>query len=434
MTSNDAKATDADLAALARDAVVWGFPLVLMGRYLAAAEAGDVRFNRFYMNTEVANPRSDAVGPNIDTLNGRAWLDLDDGPQVIGVPDTDDRYYCVHLQDMYTNSFAYIGRRTTGTKAGFFAITPPGFSGQLPKGVTEVRATTSRVLILSRTLVRGPKDLPTVQTINNAFALGPLSAFPDGLSPAIVASGAIDRFQPAVRRATRILPHEDIMKSGASFFHELDRLVRRFPPLERDAPNLARFAPLGLGGPGPSTRSPDLETLLADAVQPGVEVALRLLQNLWSDNGWSRRPNVDAFIHDPVKRAADTIYGPNTNISDESVFFNKRPLNGANRYRLRFGPGQTPPVDAFWSLTLYDANYVLFDNPIDRYGITDRTEGLRYDPDGSLELKLQADEPAEGPANWLPTPRDGFQLVLRTYQPRQAILDRTYKPPPLEIV
>ena len=429
-----------DLAALARDAVVWGFPLVLMGRYLAAADTGAVPFNRFFMNTEVATPKSHAVGPNIDTLNGRAWLDLDQGPQVISVPDTDDRYYCVHLQDVYTNSFAYIGRRTTGTRAGAFAITPPGFSGSLPAGVAEVKATTSKVLILSRTLVRGPKDLPAVQAINAAFTLGPLAAFPKGQERAHMTSGAIDAFQPPSRRATQLLPHEDIKRSGIAFFDELDRLVRRFPPLPDDAPNLARFAPLGVGAPGGRPRDENLERLLAAAVPAGIDVALALLQNLWSDNGWSRRPNVLPFIHDPVKRAADTIYGPNTNISAESVFFNKRqgpdgaPLSGANRYRLCFSPGQTPPVDAFWSLTLYDANYVLFDNPLDRYGITDRTQGLRYGPDGSLDLQLQADEPAEGPANWLPTPRDGFQLVLRTYQPRQAILDRSYKPPPLEIV
>jgi hypothetical protein len=417
-------------AALAQATVVWGLPLVMMGRYLEAAETGGVPFDTFFMNTEVATPQSRAVGPNIDTLNGRAWLDLTAGPQVIVTPDTDDRYYSVQLQDMYMNSFAYVGRRTTGTRAGAFAVTPPGFEGRLPEGMTEIRATTSKVLAFVRTLVRGPKDLPVAQAINARFTLGPLSQWPEGRREAVVAPAAIDAFQPASRRASNTLPHDDIAQSGARFFDELERLVRAFPPLPADAAHAARFAALEHAKPGAE---------LAAAVPAGVTAALRGLET-WSDNGWSRRPNVEAFIDDPLQRAANNIFGPNTQIAAESVFFNKRqgadgkPLSGANHYRLRFPPGQTPPVDAFWSLTLYDKAYVLFDNPIDRYGVTDRTEGLRYGADGSLEIQIQAEEPAEGPSNWLPSPRDEFQLVLRTYQPRQPLLDRTYKPPPLETV
>jgi hypothetical protein len=435
----DTSESAADRAALAQAAAVWGLPLVMMGRYLEAAESGGVPFNQFFMNTEVATPQSRAVGPNIDTLNGRAWLDLTAGPQVIVTPDTDDRYYSVQLQDLYMNSFAYIGRRTTGTRAGAFAVTPPGFEGLLPEGVTEIRATTSKVMAFVRTLVRGPKDLPAAQAINTRFTLGPLSAWPEGRREAVVAPGAIDAFQPASRRARNTLPHDDIAQAGAGYFDELDRLLRAFPPLPDDAAQLAHFAALGLGTPQPASRDAGLEADLAAAVPAGVAAALRGL-TAWSDNGWSRRPNVEAFIDDPLQRAANNIFGPNTQIAAESVFFNKRqgedgkPLSGANRYRLRFAPGQTPPVDAFWSLTLYDKSYVLFDNPIDRYGVTDRTEGLRYGADGSLEIRIQADEPAEGPSNWLPSPQDAFQLVLRTYQPRQPLLDRSYKPPPLEVV
>jgi hypothetical protein len=103
-------------------------------------------------------------------------------------------------------------------------------------------------------------------------------------------------------------------------------------------------------------------------------------------------------------------------------------------YRMTFAPGELPPVDAFWSLTLYDGNYFLFGNPLNRYGINDRTPGLRFDADGSLELLVQRDMPASGPANWLPAPPGDFQLVFRTYQPRPPILDGSYRLPPLEIV
>jgi hypothetical protein len=418
--------------ALARDEVIWGLPLVLFGRYLDAAIAASVPFNRFFMNTETATPLSHAVGPNIDTLNGRAWLDLSEGPQVIGVPDMADRYYSVQLQDMYMNSFAYIGRRTTGTKAGWFAITPPGFSGELPEGVTRIEAPTSKVLAFVRTLVRGRPDLPVVQTINATFTLGALADFPGGQQKAAIGPDALDAFQPDSRRIGKALPHDEIARAGTAYFDDLDQLVRMYPPSSSDTARLVHFAAHGRG-------SAKNEGEFAAAVPAAFELIRNSLQTR-SDNGWSRRPNVAPFIEEPLQRAANHLYGPGTQVADESVFWNKRQgpdgsvLSGLNRYRLRFAKGQLPPVDAFWSLTLYDRNYFLFSNPLDRFGITDRDAQLRYGIDGSLELLVQTDEPDEGPANWLPAPRDDFQLVLRTYQPLQPILDGTYLPPPLEIV
>ncbi len=425
---------DADFArmALARDEVIWGLPLVLFGRYLDAAIAAGVPLNRFFMNTETATPLSHAVGPNIDTLNGRAWLDLSEGPQIIGVPDTADRYYSVQLQDMYMNSFAYIGRRTTGTKAGWFAITPPGFSDGLPEGVTRIEAPTSKVLAFVRTLVRGRPDLPVVQAINATFTLGALADFPGGQHKATIAPDALDAFQPDSRRTGKALPHDEIARAGATYFDDLDQLVHMYPPPSSDTARLADFAAHGRD-------SAKHAGAFAAAVPAAIELIGKSLQTR-SDNGWSRRPNVAAFIEDPLQRAANHLYGPGTQVADESVFWNKRQgpdgsvLSGRNRYRLRFAKGQLPPVDAFWSLTLYDRNYFLFGKPLDRFGITDRDAQLRYGNDGSLELLVQADEPDEGPANWLPAPRDDFQLVLRTYQPHKPILDGTYLPPPLEIV
>jgi hypothetical protein len=181
-------------------------------------------------------------------------------------------------------------------------------------------------------------------------------------------------------------------------------------------------------------------TELAAAVPKAFEVVLRSFEAWSSDNGWIRRRNIAPFIDNPIERAATNIYGPGTQVAEESVFFNMRqgpdakPLSGARRYRLRFPPGQIPPVDGFWSLTLYDRNFFLFDNPIDRYGINDRTEGLRYGQDGALEIQIQAAAPQEGSSNWLPAPDTEFELILRTYQPHPVILDRRYTPPPLEIV
>ncbi len=223
---------------------------------------------------------------------------------------------------------------------------------------------------------------------------------------------------------------------GAGFFDKLASLLKRFPPSPKDAVQAARFAPLGLGG----ARDPAItDALLAQGVEAGISRAVRSVE-AWPENGWLRRRNVEGVPSDPLIRAADNIYGPGTQVAEESVFWNLRQgpdgeaLNGARQYRMRFGRGELPPVDAFWSLTLYDGNYFLFGNPLDRYGISDRTHGLNLEADGSLEIRVQASEPASPAANWLPAPAGAFQLVFRTYQPREAILNGAYKLPALELV
>ncbi len=433
----ESQGASSDCAQLAQEAVVWGFPLMMAGLYLNAAIENGVEFDRFQLAAGIASAKASGVGSNIDTLNGLAWIDLTGGPKVIGVPDTADRYYTIQLQDMYMNSFAYIGRRTTGTAAGFFAITPPGYAGNLPSGITEIRSPTTKVLAFLRTLVRAPDDIEAVRAINWSVTIGPLAGFPSGQRGGTMKEGALSPFQPKSRLEGKTLPHKEIAQSGARYFTELDRLVREFPPHDWDAPNLARFAPLGIGREAASHGCSDAE--LAAAAEAGVDLAVRSVKS-FPDNGWLRRQNVAAIVRDPLERAANTVYGPGTQIAEESVFYNLRQgpdgevLSGANRYRLRFPPGELPPVDAFWSLTLYDGNYYIFDNPLDRYGITDRSEGLSVGADGSLEIFVQADEPEEGHSNWIPCPREAFQLVFRTYQPRQPLIDGSYHLPPLEIV
>jgi len=417
-----------DRGRLAQEAFIWGLPLVLMERSFQVSARAGLPVNQLYITTELAIPEFRQIGPNVDTLNGHAWLDLSQGPQVIGVPDTADRYYSIQLQDMYMNTFEYIGRRTTGTKAGFFAILPPGFDGVLPDGVTGIPATTSKLLAYIRTMVRDPEDLDAALAVHTAYTLGPLSRYPDG------------RTGPIARRdRARLFPHVDFAQAGAGFFDELDGLVDIYPPLDFDAPNLARFASLGIGSTAKGSHDDMSEDQLAAAVRAGYGVVRSSINISWV-NGWARRDNVPAFYHDPVQRAANNFFGKGTHRSDEAVYWGTRQggvgefLDGRNRYRMRFAPGETPPVDAFWSLTVYDEDYVLFDNPIHRYAILDRTEGLQYGPDGSLEIQIQADEPEHGMSNWLPTPRGKFQMSLRAYQPRAETIDGTYRPPPVEIV
>lgn len=426
LTPLGAAALPSDRAALARDAFIWGLPVVLMERSFDVSVRAGLPSNQIYITAELAIPRYRQVGPNVDTLIGHAWLDLSQGPMIIGTPDAHDRYYSIQLQDMYMNTFDYIGRRRTGTKAGFFALVPPGFTGSLPAGVTGIKAPTSKVLAYIRTMLRDPEDLPACLAVHTGYTLGPLSAFPGG------------RTRPLEREGrARLFPHVDFTDVGAGFFDELDRAVRLYPPLPWDAPNLARFAPLGVGGATPRPRDAASEAELAAAVNAGYDVVRKSIKLTWT-NGWARRDNVPAFYHDPVQRAANNFFGKGTHRSDEAVYWGTRQggvgawLDGNKRYRMRFAPGQTPPSDAFWSLTLYDKDYVLFDNPLGRHGILDRTKGLKYEPDGTLEIQIQADEPPQGVSNWLPAPRAEFQMNLRSYQPRPEVIDGRYIPPPVE--
>jgi hypothetical protein len=412
------------VTSLPEDAFAWGLPLVLSGRYLELARQHGVEFNRFYVSPDLATPATRAAGPNIDTLYGFGWLDLAAGPQIIAVPDTRDRYYSIQLLDVYGDSFAYIGRRATGTRAGAFALTAPGWTGTLPSGVTAIPAPTGTVLALLRTLVSGPADLPAARAIHAAYTTGPLSAWPAGRQAGTVRAEALNVF-PAI----------DLGNAGVGYFDELDALVGRYPPLPEDTANFARLRPLGIGS-GP--RSADQAGVLAAAV-PGAyaRVRARGLANATVVNGWRSNLRIVPFIRDPWARAANNIVGPGAHIREEALYFHAgsgpdgRPLDGAGAYRLRFAPGQTPPVDAFWSLILYDRNFFLFDNPDHRYAFNDRTPDLHYAPDDSLEIVIAAERPS-GAANWLPAPRDSFQLMVRFYQPRASVLDGSYRLPALE--
>ncbi|MFT3927807.1 MAG: DUF1254 domain-containing protein [Myxococcales bacterium] len=415
------------LEQIAEDAFIWGIPPVLLSRYIQIARDAGVPFNRFQLSLDLATPQTRAVGPNVDTLYGFAWLDLDAAPQVIAVPDTNDRYYSIQLLDLYGNSFAYIGRRTTGTKAGAFALTPPGYWGRIPRGVTQIKAPTSKVLALVRTLVRGHADLEASRAVHQSYTLGALSQYPHGR----VAS------EPRTE-SLNVFPALDLSGEGASYFDELNGLIREYPPLPSEWWALFRLARVGIG-PGRKIRNDDLRALLASAVAPGLA---RVKQGLASAatvvNGWRVNQEVVPFITDPVLRAGSVLYGPGFHVRDEALYFSANnlagaPLSGQNRYRLRFPAGQLPPVGAFWSLTLYGANFFLVDNPINRYAIHDRTEGLTYGADGSLEIQIQNAPPAEGTSNWLPAPQGAFSLTLRTYQPSAAILDGDYQLPPLAL-
>jgi hypothetical protein len=411
----------ADLEKLAEDAAIWGLPLVQTGRYIKLAQAKSIRWNQLYLNQTLATPSLKVPGPNIDTIYGFAWLDLSSGPLVLDVPDTADRYYSIQLMDAYENTFAYVGRRETGTKAGSYVIAGPDWNGRLPEGAKRIDSPTSVVFALTRTLVKGAADLSNAQNIQLSYTLAPLAHYPAGKVAGIVETDALN-----------VVPKPDLSGSGAEYFNELSQLVRQYPPVGQEAVAFHRLDALGLGT-GFTTNPP----LSAPVLQTAFENALRRVRSAnvtTSDDGWRVNYHIRKFIADPLVRANVDQLGPGAQIAEEAIYFSASKdsqgdaLEGTERYTITFQKGQLPPVEAFWSLILYDKDFFLAENPLNRYSINDRTEGLAYGADGSLRILIQHDAPANK-ANWLPAPEEHFQLILRTYQPDQVILSQQYRVP-----
>ncbi|MGB8014190.1 MAG: DUF1254 domain-containing protein [Terriglobales bacterium] len=414
--------------AIAQDAYIWGFPLVLMQWYGELGRQKNIPINRFIGKQRLSTPADKVVGPNIDTLYGYAWLDLAKEPQLLHVPDTNDRYYSIQLLDAYANTFTYVGRRVTGTKEGTYAIVGPKWQGKLPAGVQRIDAPTNLVLAVTRTLVSGDADLPAAQSIQRQYALAPLSAYPRIHPPEELPDGSLSLFQ---------IPQFGTL--GLKFFDDLAAGLATAPPPADDVAAVRRFAKVGVEPAGHPSQLQDQAILsaLRDAV-PAADARIKKADYSTQLNGWTVNYKVTNFIKDPLLRASVNRYGPATHVAQEALYFSAKPegqpLSGANKYILRFNAGGLPPVDAFWSLTLYGADFSLVENPINRYSIGDRTAGLVYGSDGSLEVQIQNQAPVQGNSNWLPAPEGGYQLVLRTYQPKPALFNGSYKLPPLRQV
>jgi hypothetical protein len=425
----DARNAARRLQQTAQDAVIFGVPAVLQSRYLKTSERAGIKRNQFSVNLTLSTPATHVAGPNDDTLYGLTWLDLTEGPQVIEVPATHGRYYSIQLIDMWSNSFAYIGLRATGDRAGAYAITAPGWSGKLPARVKRINATTKRVLALVRTFVKDPKDLKAAQKIHTSYTTGPLSRYPHGrIKPRIVPDAtALNVFAPI-----------DLTGSDISLYEEINSLINEYPPLPADVTHAKSLRSIGVDVKHYVRPSATLAPVLQAAIKPAIGQILADLPTLQTQiDGWGVNLHVTAITHNPLRRAALTIDGPGTHIAKEALYFgigqvDGLPLTGAHNYTLAFPKGQLPPVGAFWSLILYDATtFFLVANPINRYEVASHTDGLIYGADGSLTIAVQHGRPNSPSVNWLPAPTGAFRLILRTYIPKPAIFDGAWTPPTL---
>lgn len=418
---------------------LFGYPLVLMDATsrASAAHFGPDDRNRFIHSSTFPDHRFRAVvKPNNDTLYSAAWLDLSGQPVVLSVPDTQGRYYVMPLMDAWTNVFAMVGKRTTGTGAGSWLIAGPDWEGATPAGLELIRSPTDLVWLLGRIQTNGRDDVPAVTTLQQQFTLAPLSLWQEGRHNPPLETGAV----PADREVS---PKEEVAQlSAAEFLARMTRLMQAQPPAAADAPVLAEFAGLAIlqGQVFDLEQSGPVERLL---IERGVaymrdHLPDELARRRTVENGWFiPRGSIGNYGTDYGMRAGVALVGlgalppAEASYPSTSVDSAGRPLSGEYRYRIRFAPGETPPADAFWSLTLYDDEDYLVDNPIGRYAIGDR-DPLVYQPDGSLDLRIQHEQPPERASNWLPAPAGNFTLTLRIYMPRDVFLEGKWSPPAVE--
>jgi len=380
----------------------------------------------------------DVVRPNFDTLYSVAWLDLTREPMVLSVPDTGGRYYLMPMLDMWTNVFAVPGKRTTGTGAGRYVVAGPGWSGNVPADAQLIRAPTPYVWVVGRTQTNGVADYPAVRAIQDGYQLQPLSQLGQ---PPVPVTGTVD---PSVDLTTPPLRQVNAM-TPAAYFARAAELLKVNPPGPFDEPILARMRRLGIVA-GQSFDLASASPIARAALERGAALALQRLTAATHTpappiNGWLvLREFMGVYGTAYLRRSVVTMVGLGANLPEDAIYpltfvdNGGQPLNGANRYVLRFPRGQLPPANAFWSLTMYDSEGFQVANPINRFAIGDR-DNLRTNPDGSVDLIIQNANPgAELQSNWLPAPTGPFNLTMRLYYPGAAMLDGTWNPPAVQNV
>jgi hypothetical protein len=409
--------------ALAMEAVIYGLPAAYQYRemYAQALDRADPRYvgpNRFAHGRDLAGPDYKAFKtPNSDTLYSNAWLDLTGGPVLIETPDVPLRYYTLNFLDMFSNA-SNIGTRTFGSRAGRYLIVPANWTGEAPPGATVFRVATPRVWVLMRVFAQEPSEVATARAVQDAVKITPLA-------PPKAGPGEY--------------PRPDVDTAGG-FFKVLDHVLRTDGHPDQEDALVYRFRTIGLGGREPFDMA-RLDPETRAAVEAGYQDAMKIIVasraqlGAATDTGWTRVEKAQ-YGFNYLSRATINHVGLGANVDAENRSFNTfvdgqgRPLDGSKaRYSFTLAP--PPPVDAFWSVTLYDAaTGQLYPNPLKRYLINDRTPGLKVGPDGSVTLQIQHKKP-RSPGAWLPAPEGPFYLVVRAYLPKPEMISSGWRPEPV---
>ncbi len=436
--------TAADARSIAKDAYIFGVPM--LGEYKTMYAFSIDKNNSQYKGpfdsilnfARVFTPADTAfVTPNSDTPYSFAGLDLRAEPAVITIPKMEkNRYFVFQLMDLYTFNFAYIGSRTTGNDGGTYLIAGPGWSGDTPKGISKTfQAETQFVSVVGRTQLFNPADLPNVKRIQAQYKVQPLHDFLHTAAPAA---------PPAPDWPKPISPAE---QTSLAFFNQLAFLLQfAMPPHSSEVELRNQFAKIGIVPGKPydaSSFSPEVQAALKAGIDDGQKAidAKRASMGGKTDTLFGSR---EYLKNDYLARATGTEMGIGANSRDEALYpildkdSDGQTLDGSkHNYTLHFAKGQTPPVNAFWSLTMYNLpGQLLVKNPMNRYLINSpMLPQLKTDADGGLTIYIQADSPGKDKeANWLPAPKAPFMLTMRYYWPKPELLNDEWKSPPVQRV
>jgi hypothetical protein len=431
---------------LASDAYIYGYPLVTMEMTrrnftnVAAPEGTHAPMGQIIKLREYPNASfKDVTAPNADTLYTTAFFDVGKEPWVLSIPDMKDRYYLMPLLDGWTTVFQVPGKRTTGTGAQTYAITGPEWKGTLPSGVKEYKSPTNIVWLLGRIYCTGtPEDYAAVHKLQDECKLVPLSSYGKPYTPP---PGTVD---PSIDMKMAVRDQVNRM-DAVEFFTLLCNLMKDNPPAAEDAPQLAKFARIGIV-PGkdfdPSKLKADFVKRVPDVSNDRILLQFKINKAVSDENGWIFTTKTGIYGTDYLMRAFITAIGLGANRPQDAVYptsqkdADGRKYNGANKYVMHFPKGQLPPTKGFWSVTMYNSAYFFVSNPINRYSISPRQD-LKSNPDGSIDLYIQKDSPGQDKeANWLPAPEGDFILMMRMYWPEEtnpSIIDGSWKVPPVKV-
>jgi hypothetical protein len=445
--------TEEEARAIGVDAYVYLYSLVTMDvsrKQFTNIEPGK-EFGKGPMNMFVSVPEyppasfKGVVRSNFDTLYSIAWLDLTKEPMIVLAPDTGGRYYLLPMLDMWTDVFASPGWRTTGTTAATYIVTPPGWRPdlrdrfidefKLPKDTQRIEAPTPYVWIIGRTKTDGPPDYDAVHKIQAGYKVTALSEWGKTPTPVQV------KIDPTVDMKTPPKVQVDTMSAGKYFAYAAELLTVN-PPHLTDEPILAQMRRIGFV---PGQRF-DIEKL-PPAVRKGLEAVPEAAQKLmdWKmptlarvANRWSMNTDtMGVYGNYYLKRAIVTQLGLGANLPEDAIYplnlgdESGRPLDGANKYTIHFDKDAAPPVNAFWSITLYDSEGFQVGNSLNRFAVSSWMP-FKYNADGSLDLYFQNESPGKDKeGNWLPAPKGAFNLTMRLYAPKSEALTGKWNPPPV---
>jgi hypothetical protein len=431
------------VATVGRIAYVWGWPLVnnlnrsigmtsvpapgRLGGIAPVSPAGHVSMLTDYID---AGERL-VTCPNQDTVYGAGFQHVDTQPVVVQVPDFGNRFFVYQIADARTNSFGSIGRQY-GTKPGFYAITGPNWKGTIPNGITGVlHSSTDLVAVFPRVFQDDtPEDKAAIQPLLSQVVVYPLTEFDGKMKTMDWKSTPSYPAPPSTGGETKWVDPE-------KFFDELPIILKQVPPMPGEEAMYATFQSVL----NAAAKDPKLKQTLT---QTAVTAEKDLINPLFDfhmngrpiGNGWNSPPNGANWGYDYLSRAATAKSNMYDNAPQETRYIytdfdsGGQRLNGAHAYTVTFPAGQTPPVDGFWSLTLYNKEHLFEPNKLNRFSLGTKSKSMKQNPDGSLTIYAQNASPGpDKQDNWLPAPRDNFSLYIRAYWPKEEITSGNWVPP-----